>query len=1505
MSADEHARFTDDRSAFVRDLLALRRLTAGHPTADHAHRFPAVGQRISDAVTRRTDEELAALRVPRWMWEWDETASLAGAILKRAEDDTLPQSTEDDALVLAYALERASGQDATGSPPPSTPDASSTIAVITAADPHRALRLTLLVRETPGQEDSQGSTVETATREVRGLLRELETPLNHRISVEDDGLADTDPTLALPIALRILRENVPPLGAEPVIATGEPGDQGFRPLSSTEVQSRLEALEQEGPPRQLLVPTAEGWAVVGSDGTTAEHRDPDRTLAGAAQAVWGQRWREWALQRRTKILQRLGWDVLDGPPTSDPPVPLTEVSQVDQLETIFRRRRNSAAVLGGTTNSGKSSIGWLLAERLRGDWQTVTIAARNGRLPSSGELRRVVGAAVGTLEQHNGPRLVILDNIEPTTEFDEADIDELLPQACSSANTAILALLRYDMNATDWKTETLPVVCSVVSQEAALRFAEELVQRNAELFRSELSGAGTSLADIVRRHHGDASRIAHALKNAASLTADTAAEPLRDRDLASLGAEELEALARLAAVSLLGNEVRNPDNLYPLTREELPQFAAQRSPSGGWRLPNHDDCRRVIRRVSGPSQTLSSAIAEHAAPELQHLLAQYDAPEQATSFLRRASLANESACRQLMRRTNIGYAFDSWVRHQEPTVAAELVLAADSVFSPGQLRALDAALFDDVRMERLRYLSAGRLLLVLRAVYRFRHRCSSDAFDTCAGHIANAVEDAIDGDHDNVTDLYRIIELLSRFHHDGFNRLIATRGASALRGLDPAVTHDYLTAQRTAVLVRRTARSAGIAGEDLAEQPTVKDLLANTPDPKSGLPLFVAWLALRLELDHLEHDWSVVWQRHGGDMRAAVRHSDISELRLVLNELHRQHPAFCIRLLNELNTSRNLSRQLRTLVEKHALPAESAMLIGTLANRHARLAYEVLYDDHQAHSSGRADSRLARTLAESIHGTGDNKGAGMLLGSTYIVDDWSGRPAEGFANLLATHLGKDWFIEQVDNDPRMSVIGHLVRKMWQSRPDFRETILDHVRARISHEISRALRPWGPQLALTIAEDHSVGTEFLSQLRDDLDEDRLLEGMGEAGTSTGRTFFHRLGRTLYRELPSKFLHSFDHGSFDRPVLDSSPTTAVECLTEMSTTLRAAGTHAPNQAVVRTLPGDVRDRLFANLGKRSSAAEIAAVLRMLHRLDRDLAQRVVAQLTDPRQRGKSRSTGGSAYGTVGDRVRQAMFTGSPAAADLMVAVELVAPGRGAELLDEARDARSQWEVFTGHVRHFQDPTQQWIVAKHLHRTGLRFESTGTRWMNQVYESRRSYLHTLTGPRIVGDVLRMFSLWREEWAREAAQHVNIDRLATRFADGTQPDLKALPTLLETLERFGVGEGADRIADRVAEMGREITGAYPPDEPLLMLGLLKGSFIFLADLVRRIDRPLTLDFLVAASYGAGTVTSGDVRLLYDPDSRLEGQHVILVEDIVDSGTTLNRLVPMLEARAPRSLEV
>jgi hypoxanthine phosphoribosyltransferase len=125
---------------------------------------------------------------------------------------------------------------------------------------------------------------------------------------------------------------------------------------------------------------------------------------------------------------------------------------------------------------------------------------------------------------------------------------------------------------------------------------------------------------------------------------------------------------------------------------------------------------------------------------------------------------------------------------------------------------------------------------------------------------------------------------------------------------------------------------------------------------------------------------------------------------------------------------------------------------------------------------------------------------------------------------------------------------------------------------------------------------------------------------------------------------------------------------------------------------------------------------------------------------------------------------------------------------------------------------------------------------------------------------------------------------------------------TLDPALGRVLVGE--DELQSRVAELGKEI-GADYADRPPLLVGVLKGAFMFMSDLARAIDLPVELDFMAVSSYGSATKTSGVVRIIKDLDADLTGRHVLLVEDIVDSGLTLAYLRKNLAARSPMSLEV
>ena len=113
-----------------------------------------------------------------------------------------------------------------------------------------------------------------------------------------------------------------------------------------------------------------------------------------------------------------------------------------------------------------------------------------------------------------------------------------------------------------------------------------------------------------------------------------------------------------------------------------------------------------------------------------------------------------------------------------------------------------------------------------------------------------------------------------------------------------------------------------------------------------------------------------------------------------------------------------------------------------------------------------------------------------------------------------------------------------------------------------------------------------------------------------------------------------------------------------------------------------------------------------------------------------------------------------------------------------------------------------------------------------------------------------------------------------------------------------------AQAVRDRIGELGKQITQDYA-DRPPLLVGVLKGAINFMADLMRAIELPVEVDFMAVSSYGAATKTSGVVRIVKDLDVDLAQRDVLIVEDVVDSGLTLNYLRQYLGARDPRSLEV
>ena len=111
-------------------------------------------------------------------------------------------------------------------------------------------------------------------------------------------------------------------------------------------------------------------------------------------------------------------------------------------------------------------------------------------------------------------------------------------------------------------------------------------------------------------------------------------------------------------------------------------------------------------------------------------------------------------------------------------------------------------------------------------------------------------------------------------------------------------------------------------------------------------------------------------------------------------------------------------------------------------------------------------------------------------------------------------------------------------------------------------------------------------------------------------------------------------------------------------------------------------------------------------------------------------------------------------------------------------------------------------------------------------------------------------------------------------------------------------------QLADKVAELGARISADYAGKDPLIV-SVLKGSYVFMADLTRRISIPCNVDFMAVSSYGAGTKTTGEVQIIKDIGSKIDGRHLIIVEDILDSGVTLSFLMKVLKARGAASIRL
>lgn len=125
----------------------------------------------------------------------------------------------------------------------------------------------------------------------------------------------------------------------------------------------------------------------------------------------------------------------------------------------------------------------------------------------------------------------------------------------------------------------------------------------------------------------------------------------------------------------------------------------------------------------------------------------------------------------------------------------------------------------------------------------------------------------------------------------------------------------------------------------------------------------------------------------------------------------------------------------------------------------------------------------------------------------------------------------------------------------------------------------------------------------------------------------------------------------------------------------------------------------------------------------------------------------------------------------------------------------------------------------------------------------------------------------------------------------------------MLNDIERVLISK--EQIDEKLKQLGESITRDYQDKKDILLVGVLKGAIVFMADLIRHIDLPVQIDFMAVSSYGSSTESSGVVRILKDLDMEIEGKHVLVVEDIIDSGLTLSYMCQILKSRKPASLKI
>lgn len=1203
----------------------------------------------------------------------------------------------------------------------------------------------------------------------------------------------------LTVAMHVLATvtGLPLPGRLGVVCTGSADRDSFQPVEDDQLAAKLEAVREDGRQGELLYPGSDGWCRQSVRESASETVSGRLTLAGAAEALWGQRWRRWVDGQHTAALAAAGWRRWE-PRTRNirGAIPIVVRPQAARIFEVFRDSDPTAVVLGGPANSGKTTVAACVGDRLAYDgWQVLGLTSDTHDLDETGQFVKTVSRAVEPHLAEGRRTLVVLDGLWATGRQDLGSAVEIL---CEQLRTSILVIARFDDSSRAWDTASVLPVPLFVDTAARRKFVEHALAQQPALARLR-----PALGVLAKAAGPDLWMLTQLLSWASthSSSPEAAAEQLREAFIADrvahLSDGERDCVNRLAAASLLATELTESE--LQLDREKLIALGARPTARDGWILPSSVLCRLLLSesgRYWSPEQTEQHVLAL-SRPRLHALLQAGDGVG-IIRLLRGGASFGERVVTQLIRACQPELV--SWARLADPVAIARTLRLADAELSPQVCADLVNRLCRSLSSSMV---NAVQLAECLRVINRYRHIAEADGSfaDFVSGLRDNGLKLSLQLNASPSARL-QALRQLERFHHPELSRLILRNLTSTTQGLRPDRPDDYLTVRRAEDLRQRVVAELADDGHpasstaDLADVPGVGALLERRPTRSDGIALFINALILRIMFGREASDWEDILVNYRPVLTQSLGHSRLAEQVRAFRSLADYHRVLCVRLLNQPELAPYIKGQMEA-----AQPTEMAFLLRTLAKLHGRFARDLLYESDD---TPKAD--LARLIGAKLIRLGDCKGAGMVLAASAAIDDLYGSRGCGFAHRLAEELTVEFANTAVETDHRPAVLAHFLRGLWEAGADYLDEVTHQIEEASARWLIGSNRPWPARLVLLLGEDDRSGEPFMASLAHRIDEATLLDRMLNTRSAEALSSYHQLGRALFPGLPAQFSQRFDAMALTATAATSRTVSFLRGCSEVRATLSAAGVPNAGQHVL-----DKADWAGpAELRRVPHPGDLAESLRLLTSLDPVRAAAAVHDLSE------EQSTYRSDRNFLEHQVRRSLPNPSTAV-ELLAAIDRAQPGAGAAVLRKVRSATGAWHAFGVEIAHSQDPREQARVVIQLAKQGLHRGQPGTAWLDTLAQKWLRTVSHVRSPHAVADLIRMFQVWDPKIGTAIADAVNITRLADRIDEGAAADLRATWRLM----------AAFLVAGR-ADLAATVSGVLDSRDPADVLqacGLADGA--------------------------------------------------------------------------------